>query len=60
VPAKVGGLEIAGLVGVLLAAAAHRVPALLDGFIIGAAAKILKEMTTFDEAEVTDIKRSSR
>jgi nicotinate-nucleotide--dimethylbenzimidazole phosphoribosyltransferase len=36
--AKVGGLEIAGLVGVTLAAAAHRVPVILDGFIAGAAA----------------------
>ena len=36
--AKVGGLEIAGLVGVILAAAAHRIPVVLDGFIAGAAA----------------------
>src|SRR5262245_14554285 len=36
--AKVGGLEIAGLVGVALAAAAHRVPVVIDGFIAGAAA----------------------
>ncbi|HUI28097.1 MAG TPA: nicotinate-nucleotide--dimethylbenzimidazole phosphoribosyltransferase [Candidatus Kryptonia bacterium] len=35
---KVGGFEIAGLAGVVLAAAAHRVPVLLDGFITGAAA----------------------
>ena len=35
--AKVGGLEIAGLAGCLLAAAAARVPVLLDGFISGAA-----------------------
>ncbi len=35
---KVGGLEIAGLVGVILAGAAHRIPVLLDGFIAGAAA----------------------
>lgn len=40
VVAKVGGLEIAGLAGVMLAAAAHRVPVLLDGFITGAAALI--------------------
>lgn len=38
--AKVGGLEIAGLVGVALGAAAARRPVLLDGFITGAAALI--------------------
>jgi len=38
--AKVGGLEIAGLVGVTLAAAAHHVPVVLDGFISGAAALV--------------------
>jgi nicotinate-nucleotide--dimethylbenzimidazole phosphoribosyltransferase len=36
--AKVGGLEIAGLTGVILAGAAHRVPVVLDGFIATAAA----------------------
>ncbi|MEX2223785.1 MAG: nicotinate-nucleotide--dimethylbenzimidazole phosphoribosyltransferase [Candidatus Rokuibacteriota bacterium] len=36
--AKVGGFEIAGLVGVILAGAAHRLPVVLDGFIAGAAA----------------------
>jgi nicotinate-nucleotide--dimethylbenzimidazole phosphoribosyltransferase len=35
--AKVGGFEIAGLVGVILAGAARRVPVALDGFISGAA-----------------------
>lgn len=35
---KVGGLEIAGLVGVILAGAARRIPVVLDGFIAGAAA----------------------
>ncbi|HZV06845.1 MAG TPA: nicotinate-nucleotide--dimethylbenzimidazole phosphoribosyltransferase [Gemmataceae bacterium] len=38
--AKVGGFEIAGLAGVLLGAAARRLPVLLDGFITGAAALI--------------------
>ena len=38
--AKVGGFEIAGLVGVILAAAARRVPVALDGFIAGAAALV--------------------
>ncbi len=36
--AKVGGFEIAGLAGVILGAAAQRVPVMLDGFITGAAA----------------------
>jgi nicotinate-nucleotide--dimethylbenzimidazole phosphoribosyltransferase len=35
---KVGGYEIAGLVGVILGAASHRLPIVLDGFISGAAA----------------------
>ena len=38
--AKLGGLEIGGLVGVILGAAAARVPVVLDGFIAGAAALI--------------------
>ncbi|WP_159882699.1 nicotinate-nucleotide--dimethylbenzimidazole phosphoribosyltransferase [Paenibacillus puerhi] len=36
--AKVGGLEIAGLVGVILGAARHRCPVVIDGFISSAAA----------------------
>ena len=38
--AKVGGLEIGGLAGLILGAAAARVPVILDGFIAGAAALI--------------------
>jgi nicotinate-nucleotide--dimethylbenzimidazole phosphoribosyltransferase len=37
---KVGGLEIAGMAGVMLGSAAARVPVVLDGFISGAAALI--------------------
>ena len=37
---KVGGLEIAGLAGVILAGAARRIPVVIDGFISGAAALI--------------------
>ncbi|TDI86469.1 MAG: nicotinate-nucleotide--dimethylbenzimidazole phosphoribosyltransferase [Chloroflexi bacterium] len=37
---KVGGLEIGGLVGVILGAAAARVPVLIDGFISSAAALV--------------------
>jgi nicotinate-nucleotide--dimethylbenzimidazole phosphoribosyltransferase len=36
--ARVGGFEIAGLAGLVLAGAARRVPVVLDGFIAGAAA----------------------
>lgn len=38
--AKVGGLEIGGLAGLILGAAAARIPVVLDGFIAGAAALI--------------------
>ena len=38
--AKVGGFEIGGLAGVMLGAAARRVPVVIDGFISGAAAVI--------------------
>jgi len=37
---KVGGLEIAGLTGLILGSALARVPVVLDGFIAGAAALI--------------------
>ncbi len=38
--AKVGGFEIGGLAGVILAAASRRIPIVIDGFISGAAALI--------------------
>lgn len=38
--AKVGGLEIAGMAGCMLASAAGRRPVIIDGFIAGAAALI--------------------
>jgi len=38
--AKIGGFEIGGLVGATLAAAAHRKPVMVDGFISTAAAMI--------------------
>lgn len=41
---KVGGFEIAGLVGVIMAAAARRVPVVIDGLISGAAALLAVEM----------------
>jgi nicotinate-nucleotide--dimethylbenzimidazole phosphoribosyltransferase len=38
--AKVGGFEIGGLAGVIIGAAARRIPVVIDGFISGAAALI--------------------
>ncbi len=37
---KVGGFEIGGLIGIILASAANKVPILIDGFISGASALI--------------------
>ncbi len=37
---KVGGFEIGGLAGVILAASSNRIPVVIDGFISGAAALI--------------------
>jgi nicotinate-nucleotide--dimethylbenzimidazole phosphoribosyltransferase len=37
---KVGGFEIGGLTGIILAGAAHKIPVVIDGFISGAAALI--------------------
>lgn len=42
VAAEVGGFEIVGLAGVLLAAAKARVPILLDGFIVAASALLAR------------------
>lgn len=41
---KVGGYELAGLVGVILGAAAGRLPVVLDGFIAAAAALVATEL----------------
>ena len=43
--AAVGGFEIAFLVGVILGAAARRVPVMLDGFVTGAAALVAASMS---------------
>ena len=43
---KVGGLEIAGLVGVIVAAASRRIPVVIDGFISGAAALVATELNS--------------
>ncbi|AEF93467.1 Nicotinate-nucleotide--dimethylbenzimidazole phosphoribosyltransferase [Desulfotomaculum nigrificans CO-1-SRB] len=42
--AKVGGLEIAGLAGVILGCAARRLPVVIDGFISGAAALVARSL----------------
>lgn len=42
--AKVGGFEIAGLVGVILGAAANRCPVVVDGFISSAAALVASRL----------------
>lgn len=42
--AKVGGFEIGGLAGVVLGAAAHRIPVVIDGFISTAGALLATEL----------------
>jgi nicotinate-nucleotide--dimethylbenzimidazole phosphoribosyltransferase len=42
--AKLGGLEIAGLVGLVLGAAQARIPVVVDGFIATAAALVAAEL----------------
>jgi len=37
---KVGGFEIGGLIGIILAGASHRIPVVIDGFVSGAAALV--------------------
>lgn len=42
--AKVGGFEIGGLAGIILAAASQKIPVVIDGFISGAAALLAYEI----------------
>ncbi len=42
--AAVGGFEIAGMAGVMLGAAAHKIPVIVDGLISGAAALIASKI----------------
>lgn len=42
--AKVGGMEIGGIAGVILGAAARRVPVVIDGFISGAGALVASRL----------------
>lgn len=44
IASEVGGFEIVGLAGVMLAAAAARIPIVLDGFIVAAAALIASDI----------------
>ncbi|MFZ5648902.1 MAG: nicotinate-nucleotide--dimethylbenzimidazole phosphoribosyltransferase [Bacillota bacterium] len=44
--AKVGGFEIGGIAGVILGAAYHRIPVVVDGFISSAGALIAKGLAT--------------
>lgn len=44
IASEIGGYEIVGLAGVLLAAAQRRVPVLLDGYIVSAAALIAQQI----------------
>jgi nicotinate-nucleotide--dimethylbenzimidazole phosphoribosyltransferase len=57
--ARVGGFEIAGLVGVVLAAAARRVPVALDGFISGAAGLVALGLAPAAHAAVFASHRSA-
>jgi nicotinate-nucleotide--dimethylbenzimidazole phosphoribosyltransferase len=43
--AKVGGFEIGGIAGVILASAKYRIPLVLDGFISGAGALIATSLS---------------
>jgi nicotinate-nucleotide--dimethylbenzimidazole phosphoribosyltransferase len=42
---KVGGFEIGGIVGLILAGARYRIPVVIDGFISGAAALIAASLS---------------
>ena len=57
--AAVGGFEIAGLVGVALAAAARRVPVAVDGFISAAAALIAVTLAPASRAALFASHRSA-
>jgi len=43
--ASVGGLEIAGICGLVLGAAAHRIPVIVDGFISSAGALVAERLS---------------
>lgn len=62
--AKVGGLEIAGIAGVILAASANRIPVVVDGFISGAgalvAARIAPQSVNFMLASHCSAEKAAR
>ena len=45
--AKVGGFEIAGIAGLMIGAALHRIPVVIDGFISTAAALVAVSLNPF-------------
>jgi nicotinate-nucleotide--dimethylbenzimidazole phosphoribosyltransferase len=55
---KVGGFEIGGLAGVILAGAENRVPVVIDGFISGAAALIATELAPLAKDYIIPAHRS--
>jgi nicotinate-nucleotide--dimethylbenzimidazole phosphoribosyltransferase len=57
--AAVGGLEIAGLAGVVLGSAARRVPVVLDGFIATAAALVAVRLAPAADAYLVAAHRST-
>jgi nicotinate-nucleotide--dimethylbenzimidazole phosphoribosyltransferase len=57
--AAVGGFEIAGLVGVVLAAAARRIPVAIDGFIAASAALIAATLAPSSRAAMFAAHRSA-
>ncbi len=56
---KIGGFEIGGMAGIILGAAANRVPVILDGFISGAAALIAAEICSVSRAYMIPGHRSA-
>jgi nicotinate-nucleotide--dimethylbenzimidazole phosphoribosyltransferase len=55
---KVGGLEIAGLAGVMIAAASQRIPVVVDGFISTAAAMIAVALAPHVRVDLISAHRS--
>lgn len=57
--AKVGGFEIGGIAGLILGAAASRVPVMIDGFVSGAAALIAARLAPLVRGYLIAAHRSS-
>ncbi|CCO07994.1 nicotinate-nucleotide--dimethylbenzimidazole phosphoribosyltransferase [Desulforamulus hydrothermalis] len=56
--AKVGGLEIAGMAGIILGCAAEKIPVVLDGFISCAAALVARSLAPLSAAYMLASHRS--